>query len=261
MTSSSLLEAVETVARLTGDAALRSYRDGVHAERKSDGSEVSEADRGAERVAREWIASKFPDDGVMGEELGESKPGARRRWLVDPIDGTAAFVRRVPLWGSLIAVLEGEEVLAGAIYCPVIDELVVAEVGAGCWWNGRRARVSDVDRLDQAVVLSTTDRVGQLDASLMTRWQSLREKARFSRGWGDCYGYLLVATGRADVMMDPIVAPWDAAALLPVIAEAGGVFTDWSGRVTAFGGTALATNGKLARSVREELGVATFNDG
>lgn len=177
------------------------------------------------RVAREWIASKFPDDGVMGEELGESKPGARRRWLVDPIDGTAAFVRRVPLWGSLIAVLEG------------------------------------VDRLDQAVVLSTTDRVGQLDASLMSRWQALREKARFSRGWGDCYGYLLVATGRADVMMDPIVAPWDAAALLPVIAEAGGVFTDWSGRVTAFGGTALATNGKLARSVREELGVATFNDG
>ena len=251
-----LLEAVETVARLTGDAALRGYRDGVRAERKSDGTDVSEADRGAERVAREWIESHFPDDGIMGEELGETKKGARRRWLVDPIDGTAAFVRRVPLWGSLIAVLEGETVLAGAIYCPVVEEMVVAETGAGCWWNGRRARVSDVDRLDQAVVLTTTDRVGQLNPSLMSRWQAFKEKARFSRGWGDCYGYLLVATGRADVMMDPVVSPWDAAALLPVIGEAGGVFTDWSGRVTAFGGNTLATNAALAQAVRDELGIA-----
>ena len=250
-----LLHAVETVARLTGDAALRAYRDGVRAERKSDGSDVSEADRGAERVARGWIESHFPGDGIMGEELGETNKGAPRRWLEDPIDGTAAFVRRVPLWGSLVAVLEGDTVLAGAIYCPVVDEMVVAETGAGCWWNGTRTRVSDVDRLDQAVVLTTTDRVGQLDASLMSRWQAFKEMARFSRGWGDCYGYLLVATGRADVMMDPVVSPWDAAALLPVINEAGGVFTDWAGRVTAFGGNTLATNGALARTVREQLGV------
>lgn len=223
--TSRLLESVETVARLTGDEAMRHYRAGVRVERKPDGTAVSEADRSSERVAREWIASRFPADGIVGEELGETNPGARRRWLIDPIDGTAAFVRKVPLWGSLIAVLEGDDVLAGAIYCPLLEEIVVAEAGAGCWWNGKHARVSEVDRIEQAVVLNACD----------------------------CYGYLRVASGRAEVMTDPVVKPWDVAAPLVVVTEAGGVFTDWKGQVTAFGGNAIATNAALAQVARDQL--------
>jgi histidinol-phosphatase len=258
MSAATLLTAVKELALLAGDIALRAYGSQLTVDRKADGSEVTTADRDAESAAREWIAARFPDDGILGEELGEVNPGARRRWIVDPIDGTAAFIRCVPFWGTLVAVAEGDQVLAGAIHCPAVRELVAAAVGEGCWWNGSRARVSGVHRLDEAVVLTTSER---FPASVRERergWRRLAEEARIVRGWGDCYGYLLVATGRAEVMVDPVLSPWDSAALMPVITEAGGVFTDWSGQATAFGGSAIATNAALAASARASLrGVAT----
>ena len=248
-----LLQAVAELARLAGDAAHELFRRrDVEIEIKSDGSPVTIADRRAEAVAREWISRRFPQDGVLGEEMGLDRESARRRWIIDPIDGTKAFVRGVPLWGTLIAVTEANEVLAGAAYFPAMNELVAAAPGEGCWWNDARARVSSTSTLERATVLTTDDRFPDR-ADRRDRWVALSSRSGVARTWGDCYGYLLVATGRAEVMVDDIVSPWDAAAFAPIIAEAGGVLTDWSGAATAFGGDLIATNAELAGEVRRLL--------
>jgi len=250
-----LLAAAEALARLTGHVALQYYRSALDVERKADGSPVTAADRAAEQAARAWVRERFPDDGVLGEEFGEERAGARRRWIIDPIDGTKSFVRGVPLWGSLVALCEGETVLAGAAFFPVVDELLVAAPGAGCWWNGRRCRVSGVTALSAATAVTTDERFRQF-ARRRSAWERLASRVDVARSWGDCFGYLLVATGRAEIMCDPEVSPWDAAALQPIIVEAGGVFTDWSGQLTAFGGSAIATNGALADEARAVLAEA-----
>ena len=240
------------LARITGAVAMRHYRSHLTVETKADGSPVTIADRAAEEAARAWVRTRFPDDGILGEELGEERPGAPRRWIIDPIDGTKAFVRGAPLWGSLVALCEGEQVLAGAAYFPAVDELVAAAPGAGCWWNGSRCRVSAIGALPEATVLTTDERFRDRP-DRQAGWRALSHAAAVSRTWGDCFGYLLVATGRAEAMCDPILSPWDAAALQPIIEEAGGVFTDWSGVSTAFGGSAVATNRALAADVRTML--------
>jgi histidinol phosphatase-like enzyme (inositol monophosphatase family) len=253
MEAQSLMQAAEAVARKAGDVALEFFRQGVAVEVKGDGTPVTVADRTAERTAREWIEARFPEDGILGEEFGETRPGAKRRWILDPIDGTKTFIRGVPLWGTLVAVAEGERILAGAAYFPPVGEMLVAAPGQGCWWNGRRARVSEVGELPRAVVLVTDERF-QLHPERGVAWRGLAAKVGISRTWGDCYGYLLVATGRAEVMVDEVLSPWDAAALQPIIEEAGGVFTDWKGARTSFGGNAIATNAALAAQARELLG-------
>ena len=240
------------LARLTGEIALRHYRSNLTIEIKTDGSPVTIADRAAEMAAREWVQRNFPYDGLLGEEFGEERPDAVRRWVIDPIDGTKSFVRGSPLWGSLVALCEGERVLAGAAYFPAVGELIAAAPGAGCWWNGSRSTVSSLNELSRATVLTTDDRFRERPAS-RAGWDRIADEAAVSRTWGDCFGYLLVATGRAEVMLDAVMAPWDAAALQPIIEEAGGVFTDWSGRSTAFGGSAVATNSALAATVRSML--------
>jgi len=241
------------LARITGMVALRHYRTNLAVETKADGSPVTVADRAAETAARAWVQSRFPQDGVLGEELGEERPGAARRWIIDPIDGTKSFVRGAPLWGSLVALCEGERVLAGAAYFPAVDELVAAAPGAGCWWNGSRCQVSTVGALADATVLTTDERFPERPERAAP-WRALARAASVSRTWGDCFGYLLVATGRAEVMCDGTMSVWDAAALQPIIEEAGGVFTDWLGVPTAFGGSAVATNRALADEVRTVLG-------
>jgi histidinol phosphatase-like enzyme (inositol monophosphatase family) len=240
------------LARLTGDIALRHYRSNLAIETKADGSPVTVADRAAEQAARAWVRQYFPDDGVLGEEFGEERMGARRRWVIDPIDGTKSFVRGSPLWGSLVALCEGETVLAGAAYFPAVGELIAAAPGAGCWWNGGRCAVSSVATLAQATVLTTDERFRERPAR-RAGWERVASAASLSRSWGDCFGYLLVATGRAELMCDAILSPWDGAALYPIIREAGGVFTDWNGGDSAFGGSAIATNHALADETRALL--------
>jgi histidinol-phosphatase len=147
---------------------------------------------------------------------------------------------------------EGDEILAGAAYFPVLGEILAAARGAGCWWNGARCRVSSLATLREATVLTTDERFAG-DGEHLAGWRTLSSNAAIARSWGDCYGYLLVATGRAEVMVDGIVSPWDAAALMPIIEEAGGVFTDWKGTRTAFGGSAVATNQGIAVESRQLL--------
>ena len=249
------MQAAAEVARLAGDVAAGYFGARLAVDLKADGSPVTVADRTAEERARAWIESRFPADGILGEEFGIVRPDARRRWVLDPIDGTKSFVRGVPLWGTLVAVCAGEEVLAGAVYLPVSDPLLVAAApGCGAWANGARCSVSLVTGVAGATVLTTDDRLLETPAS-RPGWERLSRAASVSRSWGDCYGYVLVATGRAEAMVDPVLSPWDAAAVMPIVTEAGGVFTSWDGRVTAFGGSAVATNAALAAPARALLGV------
>jgi histidinol phosphatase-like enzyme (inositol monophosphatase family) len=248
----SLLQAVRECADVAGAFAQRHYRAGVAVEWKEDGSPVTLADRGAEQLAREWIEARFPNDGIVGEEFGEKPGSSGRRWILDPIDGTKSFVRGVPLWGSLVAVLEDEIVLAGAASFPATGETIAAAKGCGCWHNASRAGVSSVAEIADATVLTSDDRIFEAGAQ-RNGWDRLASMAAVSRMWGDAFGYLLVATGRADVMVDAIVNAWDIACFVPIIEEAGGAFTDYTGRVTAFGGNSIASNAALAAESRRIL--------
>jgi histidinol phosphatase-like enzyme (inositol monophosphatase family) len=257
-TPEQLMQAAAELARLAGGVALRHFRRDVTVEQKSDGSPVTIADREAERIARDWLAARFPRDGVLGEEFGLERADAARRWVMDPIDGTKAFVRGVPLWGTLIACTAGREVLAGAAFFPATDELLVGAPGCGAWCNGERARVSGEGDLAAATLLTTDQRFPGRPAR-RAAWEALAQQAGVVRTWGDCYGYLLVATGRAEAMVDDLMNPWDAAALQPIIEEAGGVFTAWHGERTAFGGSVIATNALLAQPVRAALASGEYD--
>ena len=246
------MDAVEELAKLAGGFAMSHYGKELVVDVKRDGSPVTLADRGAEQLARDWIERHFPNDGILGEEFDDVRPDAQIRWIIDPIDGTKSFVRTVPLWGTLVAVTDGESVLAGCAHFPAVSETVVAGLGEGCFWNGSSCSVSSRASLADSTVLITDDRFPERPDRART-WQKLASRAGISRSWGDCYGYLLLATGRAEVMVDDVVSPWDAAALYPIITEAGGTFTDWRGRATAFGGDIIATNFALAQSVRDIL--------
>jgi len=251
-TPSELLEAAAQVARLAGAAALRHFRTALEVETKRDGSPVTRADREAERVARAWLAERFPGDGVTGEEFGETGPDAARRWFLDPVDGTKSFVRGVPLWGSMVGVMERGVVVAGAIAYPALGEEIAAARGEGCWHGGMRCRVSAEGDLARATVLATDERFTR-DGRQKAAWNELAGRAAVARSWGDCYGYLLVATGRAELMTDGALHPWDAVPLVPILEEAGGVITDWSGGPAGFGDGAIATNAALAGAAREIL--------
>jgi len=246
---SELLQFAVELGRGAGDITLEFFRKNPETETKSDGSYVTIADRHAESFLREQIAKRFPDDGVIGEEESESPGLSGRRWIVDPIDGTFAFVHGVPFYGVLIALeIEGESSV-GVVNIPALGEMVYAAKGLGCFLNGEPARVSNTAELKDALLLSTDftacERYGFGRAA-----QLLQERAKSSRTWGDCYGYVLVATGRADVMLDPVMNLWDCAPLLPIMEEAGGTFTDWRGVRTIAGGNSIATNGKLFDEVR-----------
>ena len=251
-----LMEAAAQVAVIASRVATSFVTRGFSVDLKSDGSPVTAADRAAELAAREWIGSRFPRDAIVGEEFGTERAGAERRWYIDPIDGTRSFVRGVPLWGTLVALCEGEHVLAGAAVLSLGEDVICAAPGCGTWWNGSRCTVSSVERLDEALVL-TTDESFPHSPSAGEGWKRVQRRASMSRSWGDCYGYFLVATGRAEAMADARLAEWDAACFLPIIREAGGVVTSWDGSASRFAGNLVATNAGIDRELR---GLLTGDD-
>ena len=240
-----------------GRLTLGYFQTGVEAERKADNSPVTIADREAEIAIRQRIEAAYPEDGIVGEEFGTQAGTSGRSWYVDPIDGTKSFVQGVPLYGVMIGLVEGEpgqpqKGLAGAVYFPALDEMVFAARGQGAWWNGRRARVSQVKDLSEACICFTSHR----SFGEQNREQALQRISAASglvRGWGDCYGHILVATGRAEVMLDPIISPWDCGPLPIILEEAGGTFGDWEGASTLNGADAVSTNGSLFATVIEHL--------
>lgn len=247
-----LLDVAVGLARRAGDLTLRYYGHVVQSDAKGDGSPVTVADREAEKLIRSGIAERFPDHGVLGEEFGEDAVGARVRWILDPIDATRSFMRGVPLYGVLIGIEVQGEPAVGVAHFPPLGETVAAGRGLGCTWNGEPCHVSDVARVEDALVL-TTDVERVLSSPGDPGWRRLQRRAAFSRTWGDCYGHALVATGRAEVMVDPIMKPWDAGPFLTIATEAGGRFTTREGEATIHGGSGISTNGVLHAEVLREL--------
>lgn len=247
-TNQDLLQFALDAAWQAGRITLGHFQTGVRADRKADNTPVTIADRQAEQKIRELIAKYWPDHGIHGEEYGKAPSSSPYTWIIDPIDGTKSFVSGVPLYSSLLALMDGDEALLGIIHLPALNEMVYAVRGEGCFWNGRRAHVSSIDKLENAVALCSElegwERYGRFPA-----WQRIVNATYVQRTWGDGYGYALVATGRAEIMVDPIQAVWDAAPLQIILEEAGGTFTDWQGSPTIHTGEGIATNGLLLEQV------------
>ena len=240
----SLLDFAQDAAWQAGRITLSYFGSGIVPELKSDLSPVTIADRQAEDRLRALIEAAFPGHGVLGEEYGATNPGARYRWILDPIDGTKSFVQGVPLYGVLIGLERDGEPLLGVCNLPALGDMVAAARGAGCRLNGRRVHVSAVSDLKEAVFLQSSA-ASFAECGRGHVFEELQGLARLTRTWGDCYGHILVATGRAELMLDPIMNVWDCAALLPILEEAGGTFTDWQGNATIYGPDAVSTNGHL----------------
>jgi histidinol phosphatase-like enzyme (inositol monophosphatase family) len=248
------LDLAVTIAREAGEVTLGYFRrEDLSVDRKADDSPVTVADREAEQHLRGRILAAFVDDGIVGEELGQVEGRSGFRWILDPIDGTKSFIHGVPLYGNLIGVEHRGQCVLGVINIPPLDECVYAAVGQGAWYVAggkppRQAKVSQRSKLAEGLFLTSEvanfDAVGRRDA-----YFDLQAATRLSRTWGDCYAYLMVATGRAEVAIDPLMNVWDAAALLPIMEEAGGTFTDWEGQRTIYSGNGVATN----RLVLEEV--------
>jgi histidinol-phosphatase len=245
------LVAMIEVAQAAGKHTLNYFRRAdLIIDAKADESPVTVADREAEQLVRRDIGTRFPNDTIQGEEFSEQSGTSPYRWVVDPIDGTKSFVCGVPLYSTLLALEHEGEPLAGIIFVPAMNEMVAACLGRGCWHRQsdaaewRRTAVSGKADLSEAVfVTSQVDSFDARDAA--DKYKKLEKAAWLTRSWGDGYGYLMVATGKADVMVDPECNAWDVAAILPIVSEAGGKFSDWAGNATTRGGDGVGTNGKL----------------
>lgn len=240
------------LAELADGLTLDRFRaDDLAVETKPDLTPVSEADTAVERVLRERLAMARPEDSIVGEEYGVSTaPDASRRWIIDPIDGTKNYVRGIPVWATLVALQEGDEMTVGVVSAPALHRRWWASRGAGAYVDDglsegpRRIATSAVRELgDAQLCISGLD--GWEDGPRLDALLSLARACWRTRGFGDFWGYMLVAEGAADVCCEAIVSLWDLAAPRVIVEEAGGRFTDLGGVSTADGGDALATNGLL----------------
>jgi histidinol phosphatase-like enzyme (inositol monophosphatase family) len=244
-----LLSFAESVALGAGKVTLEYFMKEVEVDRKDDDTPVTIADRKAEEYVRKRIEEEFPSHSILGEEEGESKGESSFRWIIDPIDGTQSFIRGVPLYTVLLALeFEGNPQI-GVVHVPSLRETVSAATNIGAFYNGKACHVSKTETLADAWVQVTdyadlTRRRPDFSKQLLTKSYSCR-------AWGDAYGYLLVATGRVDVMIDPIMNIWDIAPLKPIITEAGGVFTDLDGKDNALGTSSIACNLTLHKEVMD----------
>jgi histidinol-phosphatase len=238
-----VLEVMVEAARAGGEVALAHFRRGGEVRLKADGSPVTAADCETEQAIAEILRAAFPEHGFLGEEAGARGP-VERRFIVDPIDGTRNFVRRIPLWATLLALEEQGQVTAGVVHQPVTGRLYTARLGQGAFLDGQRLRVSRIASLGDATLVHATlgllRREGHWEAFLR-----LVDSTAQQRGFGDFLCYTLVAEGKGDIALAPGVKPWDLAAPRLLVEEAGGRFTDMAGVPTIYAGTALATNGRL----------------
>lgn len=240
----SVLEFALDAAWQAGRITLGYFQNGIVPDRKADDSPVTIADKTSEKKIRELLTRYWPDDGIIGEEFGDQAGTSGYSWTVDPIDGTKSFVQGVPIYAVLLSLTDGKRPLVGVVHFPALNETVYAAQGNGCYWNGRRTQVSAVNTVRESVLL-TSDIDGFEKHKRVEPWERLMRASYFQRTWGDAYGYALVATGRAEIMIDPWMAIWDCGPLQVVMEEAGGTFTDWKGNPTIFAGEGLATNGRV----------------
>ena len=237
------VEVAIAAAMAAGEVARRYFRSALTVEIKRDRSPVTQADRECEQRIVEVLRGAFPDYGIVGEEFGE-RPGAGARWIIDPIDGTKNFIRGIPYFATLIGLEEDGEVTAGVVYAPAVDDLLYAQKGAGAFDRAGRLQVSAIDRLRDAMVV-----FGGIDIFRQAgHWSGFERLVRASgrqRGFGDYFVHTFVARGQAEAMVELDLKPWDLAAVKIIVEEAGGRFTDLSGTSTIYGGSAVASNGRL----------------
>lgn len=219
-------------------------------EEKSDETPVTRADKEAELVIRETIARHFPTHSVLGEEHGRTAGDPDYMWVIDPIDGTKSFIHGVPFYGAVVGCMVKGQPRVGSVYLPALGDLYGAAEGLGATWNGRACRVSEVSELGKATLLagSITRCMDRSDA-----YTNLAHRVKLNRGWGDVFGYMLVASGRAEIMLDPRITLWDIAGVAPIVREAGGYLGDWRGESTVHAKDCAATNGALRATVLEVL--------
>ncbi|MDY6331434.1 MAG: histidinol-phosphatase [Fibrobacter sp.] len=251
-----LLKIALKTAELAEENILKFYQNDVGVEWKADKTPVTIADKGTEELARKFWAKETPGFGVIGEEFGIESPDAEYQWVIDPIDGTKSFIHGVPLFGTLIGLWHKNVPIASVIRLPAMKSAVWAVNGGGAFLDGREVRASKVSQLSDALVLSGTVNTME-DKGFGEGFTKLRRSARLHRGWGDCYGYYLVAAGRAEIMVDPVVSLWDIAPFPLLMKEAGGKFSTIDGKTELFdangkptapiyeGFTSIATNGLL----------------
>lgn len=245
MLSEKFLTELKTFAGTLADTA-REIVAGYHAldyteiETKTDGSPVTVADKECERRLREMIHAAFPTHGIIGEEFGNENTDAEFVWSLDPIDGTKSFVSRVPLYGILFGLLHEGKPCLGVIDQPVTRERIIGD-GNITELNGRRVRVSETPTVDKSLLL-TTDLHDCETEHPNEDWNALLHRARLFRTWGDCYAYLMIVAGRADIMADPVLSPWDLYPLLPILEGAGAKVTDWNGNAALGAKSVLAAN-------------------
>ena len=241
------------MAREAGQLTLSYFsRKSLQVFTKRDSSPVTEADRKAEELIRAAISSRYPLDGVLGEEFGERLSGNNRRWIIDPIDGTKAFIHGVPLYGVMIALEIDGCMELGVVHFPALGELYYAEQGGGAFLNDLPIAVSSISDVKDATVLYT-EKEYLLDPLSHHPVDLLRQQAGLVRGWGDCYGHMLVASGRAEVSVDKIMSPWDCAALIPIVIEAGGCCFDYRGKTTISGKGLVSANKTIGTALLKEI--------
>lgn len=245
-------EAAVDVARAAGDLAMSLFAGGVAIEWKQDESPVTVADRNAETLIRETLLGYFPGDGFLGEEFGDAPGASGYRWIIDPIDGTRSFIRGIPLWGTLIGLEHRGEMIAGVARMPALGNTYHALRGGGAFRDGRPIRVSSVGDLAQAHIYYSS-LSWFVEAGAAEGFLDLYQKTQRQRGFGDCYGFLLVAEGAGEAMIDHGVHAWDIAPLLPILEEAGGRLTTWSGAIDIFSPDCLASNGLLHEAILGKL--------
>ncbi|MBZ0137665.1 MAG: hypothetical protein K8I27_14970 [Planctomycetes bacterium] len=226
---------------------------------KGDGSPVTQADERAEKILRERLMAIFPDDAVVGEEHEDEQGTSGFKWIIDPLDGTEAFIRKIPIFGTLVALEFEEQIVAGVVFMPAQREFAWASKGNGCWWVQDTTGAYDVETLKERAIrsqvsphsdlskatISTTGqgafhRSGQVGAFLR-----LRDATRKDRGFGHCWSHLLVATGRMDISIEPKIKEWDIAPFAVLLAESGGKLTDFKGKETVYSGNVICSNGAL----------------
>lgn len=258
-----LLQIARQATAIAKEEILLHYGEAVQVEWKPDNTPVTIADRNAEQKVRAFLERETPSFGFIGEEFGRTNSDAEYQWILDPIDGTKSFVRGVPLFGTILGLYHRDRSIVGVISLPALQSELSAAVGEGAHVDGRIAKVSSVSHLDQATVLSGT--MNTMEArGFGDSFARLRRASQLYRGWGDCYGYYLVACGRAELMVDPVVSIWDIAAMPVIFSEAGGAFSqingntrllDSSGNILAGtdGFTGMASNGLLHNKAIEYL--------
>jgi len=248
---SGYLSFITETAYLAGRLTLGYFQSRLTVDYKADHSPVTIADRKAEELIRNRIEKSYPSHAIIGEEYGmKESQDASHRWIIDPIDGTKSFMRGVPLYGVLLGLEIEGRVEVGAAYFPALDEMIAAATGLGCWWNGRPAHVSPITDIKHSYFTTTSVQAFEKHKRFQV-FRRLMKSCYYQTGWSDAYGYLLVATGRVEIMLDPVMSVWDCGPFPPILSEAGGYFGDWKGQASIYSKEALATTIPLLPQVLE----------